>query len=232
MTTNIPIITIDGPSGSGKGTISKLLAEKLGWHFLDSGAVYRVLALSVIKNNVKLDDIPALINLAKSLDAEFIDYPGLVQKIIFEKEDVTDAIRYEECGVMASKVAAIAEVRAALTSFLQGFSRLPGLVADGRDMGTKIFPNAQLKIFLTASVEERAKRRLLQLQGSGINATLVAVLQALMERDARDASRVTAPLKPDPAAVIVDTTKLSIDEALQLILAHAKTIFQGVYLII
>lgn len=232
MTTNIPIITIDGPSGSGKGTISKLLAEKLGWHFLDSGAVYRVLALSIIKNNVKLDDIPALINLAKSLNAEFIDYPGLVQKIIFEKEDVTDAIRYEECGVMASKVAAIAEVRAALTSFLQGFSRLPGLVADGRDMGTKIFPNAQLKIFLTASVEERAKRRLLQLQGSGINATLVAVLQALMERDARDASRVAAPLKPDPAAVIVDTTKLSIYEALQLILAHAKTIFQGVHLII
>ncbi|CAL7959700.1 cytidylate kinase [Gammaproteobacteria bacterium] len=225
MITNVPIITIDGPSSSGKGTISKLVAEKLGWHFLDSGAVYRTFALVIIKNNIQLNDIPALVVAASALNAEFIDQPGSPQKIILETEDVTNAIRHEECGVMASKTAAIAEVRAALTPFLRSFCRLPGLVADGRDMGTVVFPNARFKIFLTASAEERARRRFLQLQGSGINATLDAVLQGLMERDIRDESRVVAPLKPDSAAVIIDTTKLSVDEVLQLILAHAKTRF-------
>jgi len=232
MTTTVPIITIDGPSSSGKGTISKLVAEKLGWHFLDSGAVYRAFALVVIKDSIQLSDVPVLVAAALALNAEFIDQPGLPQKIILETKDVTDVIRHEEYGVMASKIAAIAEVRAALTPFLRSFGRLPGLVADGRDMGTVVFPNAQFKIFLTASAEERAKRRFLQLQGRGINANLDAVLQGLMERDIRDESRIIAPLKPDPAAVIIDTTKLNIDEVLQLILAHAKTRFQGVHLII
>ncbi|EKE00664.1 MAG: hypothetical protein ACD_21C00296G0011 [uncultured bacterium] len=219
----IPIITIDGPSGSGKGTIGKRLAEKLGWHFLDSGAVYRVLALVILKNNIPLDDIHALKARIETLNVEFTDQSGSNQKIILENEDVTSIIRSEECGIVASKIATIAEVRAALTSFLQGFSRPPGLVADGRDMGTVVFPDAFLKIFLTASAEERAARRLLQLQDRGINANLGTVLQDLIERDIRDENRVTAPLKPDPAAVIVDTTKLSVDEVLQLILAHVGT---------
>lgn len=223
MGISVSVVTIDGPSGSGKGTISQLLAEKLGWHFLDSGAVYRVLALIVIKNNIQLDNLSDLISAVASLSiAKFIDRSGLPQKIILGKEDITDSIRSEECGIMASVVAAISEVRAALTPFLKGFSRLPGLIADGRDMGTVVFPDAQLKIFLTASVEERARRRLLQLQDRGINATLDAILQGLVERDVRDESRVAAPLKPDPAAMIINTTKLSVDEVLQLILAHVQ----------
>ena len=192
-----PIITIDGPSSSGKGTISKLLAEKLGWHFLDSGAVYRALALITINNKISLSNIPALINVINLINS--LDAP---------------AIRSEECGITASKIAVIPEVRAALIPFLRGFSRPPGLVADGRDMGTVVFPNAKLKIFLTASVEERAKRRLLQLQGSGINANLDAILQGLIERDNRDESRDAAPSKPDSAAIIIDTTDLSVDEVL------------------
>lgn len=223
MGISVSVVTIDGPSGSGKGTISQLLAEKLGWHFLDSGAVYRVLALIVIKNNIQLDNLSDLISAVASLSiAKFIDRSGLPQKIILGKEDITDSIRSEECGIMASVVAAISEVRTALTPFLRGFSRLPGLIADGRDMGTVVFPDAQLKIFLTASVEERARRRLLQLQDRGINATLDAILQGLVERDVRDESRVAAPLKPDPAAMIINTTKLSVDEVLQLILAHVQ----------
>jgi cytidylate kinase len=218
----IPIITVDGPSSSGKGTVSKLIADKLGWHFLDSGAVYRVLALVVIKNNIQLGDVSALVAAARNLPAKFIDKPGLPQRIVIETEDVTDAIRREECGIMASKIATIADVRAALNGFLQGFSKLPGLVADGRDMGTIVFPGAQLKIFLTASAEVRARRRLLQLQDKGINATLASVLQDLLARDLRDEHRVVSPLKPDPAAVVIDTTKLSVDEVLQVILAHVK----------
>ncbi len=220
MTDNIPIITIDGPSGSGKGTISKLLAEKLGWHFLDSGAVYRVIALIITKKNIQLSDLFAIVNAANNLQAKFIDQPGQPQKIFFEQKDITTAIRSEEYSSLASKIAAIAEVRAALTPFLRSFSKLPGLVADGRDMGTVVFPSAQFKIFLTASAEERAKRRLLQLQGSGINATLYAVLQGLKERDIRDENRAVSPSKPDSAALIIDTTKLSIDEVVRLILAH------------
>jgi len=216
----IPTITIDGPASSGKGAVGKRIAEKLGWHFLDSGAVYRTLALVIIKNHIQLDNISALVAAAKTLNAEFIDQLGSPQKIILEKEDITTLVRSEECGVMASKIATIAEVRTALTPFLQSFGRSPGLVADGRDMGTVVFPNAKLKIFLTASVDARAKRRFLQLQDSGINANLDSISQGLMERDLRDKDRVVSPLKPDPAAVIIDTTRLSIDEVLQLILAH------------
>ena len=158
----------------------------------------------VIQNNIQLNNVPALVAAISELNHELIDQFG-------------GAIRNEECGAMASKIAIIAEVRAALTNFLRSFSKLPGLVADGRDMGTVVFPNARFKIFLTASAEERARRRFLQLQGSGINATLDAVLRGLMERDIRDESRVVAPLKPDPTAVIIDTTKLGVDEVLQLI---------------
>lgn len=221
----VPTITIDGPSSSGKGTISQLLAEKLGWHFLDSGAVYRVLALVVIKKNIELSNVSALVTTARTLSAKFVGQIGCPQKIIFDQEDITTNIRSEECGIMASKIAAIAEVRSALTTFLHEFNRLPGLIADGRDMGTIVFPGAKLKVFLTASVTERARRRFSQLQARSINANLNVVLQGLIDRDIRDKSRVVAPLKPDPAAVIIDTTKLNIDEVLQSILAHAKSMY-------
>ena len=207
----IPVITIDGPSGSGKGTISQLLAKRLGWHYLDSGAVYRVLALMLCKKKIELRDISAIVTMANTL-----------QKELFFQEDIIADIRSEECGAIASEIATIPAVRSALIAFLHTFKRLPGLVADGRDMGTVVFPQAQLKVFLTATIAARAKRRLLQLQSGGITATLSIVLQGLRERDLRDEKRVIAPLKPAPTAVIIDTTKLNIDEILQMVLAHVN----------
>ena len=209
-TTAVPVVTIDGPSGSGKGTVSQLLAKRLGWHYLDSGSVYRVLALMLRKREVELSDISAIVTTAKTLDAK------IAHQIISAQVD----IRSEECGTIASKIATIPAVRSALLTFLHTFSKLPGLIADGRDMGTVVFPHAQLKVFLTASIAARAKRRLLQLQSGGINATLSVVLQGLRERDMRDEKRAIAPLKPDPTAVIIDTTKLNIDEVLQVVLDH------------
>lgn len=219
---NIPIITIDGSSGSGKGAISYLLAKKLNWHLLDSGAVYRVLAFASMKKHISSNDIPALISLAKNLNIEFISHGEVAQKIIFEGEDVTTLIRQEECGNVASKIASFPEVRAILVDYQRSFCKVPGLIADGRDMGTVIFPDAMVKIFLTAAVEERAKRRLLQLQDQGINATLGDVLRDLVARDKRDCNRLVSPLKPHPAAMIIDTTKLSINEVLQQVLVHVK----------
>lgn len=225
MTSYIPVITIDGPSSSGKGTISKLLAEKLHWHLLDSGVMYRILAWLIVRDNLLLNDVSKLVNAVNDLQVEFIDQSDQCQRIIVAKNDVTDVIRQEQYGVIASKVAIIPEVRLAINAYLRSFRKLPGLIADGRDMGTVVFPDARLKVFLTASVEERAQRRFLQLQGKRIDATLSTVLQDLIERDERDQSRIVAPLKPDPTATIIDTTKLSIDEVLQLILAHVKTCF-------
>lgn len=211
MTNNIPVITIDGPSGSGKGSISKLLAESLGWHFLDSGAIYRAFALAVLKSKLPLGEIAALVAIGKNLD------------FTHEEEGMAAAIRTEECGNMASKIAAIPEIREVLVECQKAFCKPPGLVADGRDMGTVIFPEARLKIFLTADINERARRRWLQLQDQSINATLDTVLGDLAARDQRDSARTTAPLKPDPAAMIVDTTKLGVNEVLQQILAHVTT---------
>lgn len=210
MKNSAPIITIDGPSSSGKGTISKLLAEKLGWNYLDSGAVYRALALLIIENNIELDNANKILFFIKNLN------PAQIQLKLQDQLK----IRSEECGMMASKIAIIPEVRVAINSFLQEFNDAPGLVADGRDMGTVVFPNANLKLFLTASNEIRAARRFLQLQQSNTNVNLDAVLQGLIERDIRDQNRLIAPLKPDSAAIIIDTTKLSVDEVLQLILQH------------
>lgn len=223
MTMNkIPVITIDGPSGVGKGAISQLLANSLHWHFLDSGAIYRALALVVIEHKLAMDDQRMLADIGRGLDVEFITSVGLPQKIMLNGKDVSLAIRAEECAGIASKIAALPEVRMALIECQRSFCRLPGLVADGRDMGTVVFPDAKLKLFLTADLEERAKRRLLQLQDQNINATLDTVLGDLASRDKRDSARVIAPLKPDSAAVIIDTTKLSIDEVLQQVLAHVK----------
>ncbi|MDR1057032.1 MAG: (d)CMP kinase [Coxiellaceae bacterium] len=223
MVHKVPIIiTIDGPVSVGKGVISRSLAGRLGWHFLDSGAIYRLLALAVIKKNISLDDIPHIVNISKSLDIKFIVEPGIDQKVILSGEDVTNTIRHEECGTVASKIASIVAVRSALIDYQRSFCKLPGLVADGRDMGTVVFPEAKLKIFLTASAKERAKRRLLQLQDAGINANLDTVFVDLVARDKRDSERTVSPLKPDPKAVIIDTTKLSIDEVLQIVMAHVK----------
>lgn len=218
----IPVITIDGPSGSGKGTISKGLAEKLGWHFLDSGAIYRVLAYAAMQDNVSPTAIATLESIALSLKAQFIDIPGKPQQIIFRNHDIALAIRQESCGNFASKIAGISEVRSALLNYQRSFRKAPGLIADGRDMGTVIFPDATLKVFLTASAEERAKRRQLQLQASHIDVNLSSILHDLLERDARDAERKVAPLKPATDAITIDTTSLSIEEVLQQIIARIK----------
>ncbi|MBU0744003.1 MAG: (d)CMP kinase [Gammaproteobacteria bacterium] len=223
MIKDIPVITIDGPSGAGKGEVSRLLAKELGWHFLDSGAIYRVLALVVIRKKIPQDEITFLINAAKNLDIKFTNNYGLAPRVVLDGEDVTQDIRHEECGNIASKIAAFIEVREVLATYQRSFCRSPGLVADGRDMGTVVFPFAKLKIFLTASVEERARRRLLQLQDQGLNATLGTVFADLAMRDKRDRDRIVSPLKPDADAIIVDTTKLSISEVLQQILAHVKS---------
>lgn len=214
----IPIITIDGPSGVGKGTISRLLADHLGWHFLDSGALYRLTALAAIRHAVALDDASNLAKIARELDIEFqMDGKGEV-KVILEKQDVTKEVRTEQAGNAASKVAAVAEVRAALLQRQRDFARMPGLIADGRDMGTTVFPDAPVKIFLTASAEIRAERRHKQLKEKGLDANLADLVKEIAERDERDRNRSSSPLKPAEDAVEIDTSNLGIDEVFQCVI--------------
>lgn len=213
-----PVIAIDGASGTGKGTVSQILAKRLGWKFLDSGALYRVLALAAQKHSVALDNEDALEVLAEHLDVQFIAQETKSPHIILEGEDVTDIIRTEKMGNAASIIAALPAVRAALLSRQRAFRETPGLVADGRDMGTVVFPDAQLKIFLTASPEERALRRFNQLKERGISVTLGDLIEELRERDRRDQERTVAPLKPAEDAVIIDTDRLSIDQVVEKIL--------------
>ena len=209
---NIPVITVDGPSGTGKGTVCSFLADWLGWHFLDSGALYRLLALAVQKRGLPTTDITGLAQLAENLDIEFeVQGAGSLVKVVLDGEDATDAIRTEECGHAASVVAAIPEVRRALLSRQHGFHQAPGLVADGRDMGTVVFPTANLKIFLTASAEERAKRRHKQLKEKGISANLRHLSADISARDERDSQRAVSPLKPAEDAVVIDTSEMDID---------------------
>ncbi|MBT2151710.1 MULTISPECIES: (d)CMP kinase [Pseudoalteromonas] len=206
----MPVITVDGPSGSGKGTVCRLLAEKLGWDVLDSGAIYRVLSLAALHHQIALDNEEALVPLAANLDVQFlIDNDTNAGKIILEGEDVTTTIRNEEVGAAASKVAALPRVREALLRRQRAFRTENGLIADGRDMGTVVFPDAPLKIFLTASAEERARRRFVELNERGLDVTLSGLLQDIQARDDRDMNRAVAPLVPAEDAIELDTSELN-----------------------
>lgn len=210
---HIPVITIDGPTASGKGTVAARVAERLGYHLLDSGALYRLTALSAMRSGAALDDEQAVAQLAENLPARFAN-----GDIFLDEEEVGAAIRAEEVGNNASRIAAFPRVRQALYALQLGFRRPPGLVADGRDMGTVIFPNARLKIFLTASVEARAERRYKQLIGKGISANMDDLLADLQARDERDTHRTVAPLVPAEGAYILDTSDMSVDEAVEQVL--------------
>jgi cytidylate kinase len=203
-----PVIAIDGPAASGKGTIAAGVATELGYHLLDSGSLYRLVALRALDANLALDSAPALAEAARGLDVTFA-----AGRIRMEGRDVTEAIRAEEVGAAASRVAVHPAVRAALSDRQRAFRRPPGLVADGRDMGTIVFPDARLKVFLTATADERARRRYKQLIEKGIYSTIESLLLDIRERDARDAGRAVAPLVPASDALILDTTDLSIEAA-------------------
>jgi CMP/dCMP kinase len=223
-----PVITVDGPSGSGKGTVSRLVAERLGWHWLDSGALYRLVALAALRRGMDLDDVDALAELARNLDARFeVDAAG-EPVILLDGTSVGGELRTEQAGNAASRVAANQPVRDALLERQRAFCRAPGLVADGRDMGTVVFTQAPLKVFLTASCEERARRRYKQLKEQGLSANLHALSEELAERDRRDAERSVAPLKPADDAVVLDSTHMDIDSVLEQVLrlAHEKGLTQ------
>ncbi|MCP4594958.1 (d)CMP kinase [Neptuniibacter sp.] len=221
-TGQVPVITVDGPSGSGKGTICQLLARELDWELLDSGALYRLVGLAARHHGVDLDDEDALVVLAAHLDVQFVAREDDTVQIILEGEEVTDAIRTEAVGKDASIVAAIPSVRDALLERQRAFAEMPGLIADGRDMGTVVFPAAALKIYLDASAEERAVRRYNQLINKGLGASLQAILEDIQARDDRDMNRSVAPLKPAADAVILDTTKMSIEEVLAAVMDEAR----------
>jgi cytidylate kinase len=212
-TPDVPVIAIDGPSASGKGTVAALVAKALGFHYLDSGAIYRTVAHAALRQGVPLDDEAALIGLADRLHLHFDG-----SEVYLDGVPVGDAIRSEEAGRAASCIASLPGLRQALLALQRGFRRPPGLVTDGRDMGSVVFPDAHLKVFLDASVEERARRRYKQLIEKGLDANLQRILQDLRERDARDAARTAAPLRKTADAKLLDTTGMTIDEAVQTVL--------------
>jgi len=220
--TDVPVLTIDGPSGSGKGTVSRAAANALGWGLLDSGALYRLVALAGRRDGIALDDEPGLSQLAEGLDIRFGSAPDGEEIVWLKGQDVTRAIRTEGAGNDASKVAAYPAVRAALLDRQRRFAVPPGLVADGRDMGTVVFPGAPLKIFLTASLEERVQRRHKQLKEKGVAATLAALSLELAERDRRDIARSASPLVASADAVLLDTTGMPVDAVVERVLGLTR----------
>ncbi|MBO1255091.1 (d)CMP kinase [Alteromonas sp. 5E99-2] len=210
----MPVVTVDGPSGAGKGTLSALIADELKWHFLDSGAIYRVLAVASIHHGIQTDDEEALVPLATGLDVSFVCENGM-NRVILEGEDVSDDIRTEEVGSVASKVAALPRIREALLRRQRAFRDEPGLVADGRDMGTVVFPDAEAKIFLTASAEARAQRRFDQLKAKGLDVSIARLLSDIQARDERDSSRSVAPLVAADDALLLDSTELNIEQVFE-----------------
>lgn len=216
-----PVITVDGPSGAGKGTLCQALAEALNWQLLDSGAIYRVLALAAIHHQVDIQSEDALVPLAANLDVRFVPANGKL-RVILEGEDVSNEIRTETVGNTASQAATFPRVREALLRRQRAFRISPGLIADGRDMGTVVFPDAPVKIFLDASAEERARRRMLQLQEKGFSVNFERLLSEIQERDFRDRNRAAAPLVPAQDALILDSTSMSIEEVIDNALTYAK----------
>lgn len=220
MSEQVPVITIDGPSGSGKGTVALRVAKRLGWRLLDSGALYRLVGHAVDRLGIGFEDQNKISDTASLLNAEFKD-----GRILLDGADVTDLIRTETAGNNASRVAAMPGVRAALLDWQRDFARPPGLVADGRDMGTTVFPRAGVKIFLTASAAERAQRRYKQLKEKGLPANLSALKTEIEERDARDRSRSASPLVPAPDAIEIDSTALGIDDVVRRVLQEAHGVY-------
>lgn len=207
----IPVITIDGPSGAGKGTVGQKIAKELGWHFLDSGAIYRILGFATLEKNISLNDMDLLIKTANNLAITFLPNNSGI-KIFLENKDISQTIRAEKYGKIASQIAVLPQVRQALLDKQRNFRQAPGLIADGRDMGTVVFLDAMLKFFITASSEKRAERRFWQLKSQGIESNLEEILLEIIKRDERDEKRVVAPLKPAVDAVIIDTTNMTIQE--------------------
>ena len=215
-----PVLTIDGPSGAGKGSIAQLVAKRLGWHLLDSGALYRLTALAAVRKGISFEDEQSLAQAAMQLNVEFLpsEY-GEPVKVLLDGDDVTNEIRTEVAGNNASKVAPLTGVRHALLQRQRDFLRVPGLVADGRDMGTVVFPDANYKVFLTASAQARAERRFKQLKMKGEDVRIAALFKEIEERDQRDMGRANAPLKAADDATIIDTTQFSIEEVLEQVLS-------------
>ena len=218
----VPVLTIDGPSGSGKGTISRRVAEALGWHYLDSGALYRAVGLAAAWEGVDLADDAAVEACARRTRIRFADAPDGEPRVLVNDQDATEQLRLETTGAAASSIAAKPGVRTALVEMQHDFRRPPGLVADGRDMGTVIFPDAACKVFLTASARERAERRHKQLMEKGVSVNLDSLLGEIVARDERDASRAVAPLQPAPGAVVIDTTGIGIEAVVAQVLACAR----------
>lgn len=218
MTADVPVITLDGPSGAGKGTIAHLLADRLGWHFLDSGALYRVTGQACLVEGVSLEEEGAVAEVARNLDVVFTPASDGEVRVAYKGSDVSSAIRTEEGGRAASTVAVIPAVREALLQRQRDMRKAPGLVADGRDMGTAVFPDAPLKFFLTASATERAERRYKQLIAKGESVSLPRLLQDIRERDERDSTRAVSPLEPAEDAIVIDSSATPVEEVFDQVL--------------